>query len=133
MTETTPSASPPNAVLFQLLFGKHVTTCLSAVARLGVADHMGPVPVAVDELAAKTSAHGPSLYRVLRLLASLGVFAEHDGRRFSTTDVGQLLKTNAPNSLRSLAIMYGDPWTMRPYEHLTHSVRTGGYGVHPGR
>jgi len=101
------------------------------VARLGVADHMGPVPVAIDELAAKTSAHGPSLYRVMRLLASLGVFAEHDGRRFSTTDVGQLLKTNAPNSLRSLAIMYGDPWTMRPYEHLTHSVLTGGDGVQP--
>src|SRR4029078_8239195 len=69
--------------------------------------------------------------RVLRLLASLGVFAEHDGRRFSTTNVGQLLKTDAPGSFRSLAIMYGDPWTMRPYEHLTHSVLTGGDGVQP--
>lgn len=114
MTETTQSASPPALVLFQLLFGKHVTTCLSAVARLGVADHMGPVPVAVDELAAKTGAHGPSLYRVLRLLASLGVFAEHDGRRFSTTNVGQLLKTEAPGSLRSLAIMSAIPGRCAP-------------------
>ena len=31
---------PPPLALMQMLFGKHITYCVSAVARLGVADHM---------------------------------------------------------------------------------------------
>ena len=71
-TETPPSP----VVMMQLLFGKQLTYSLSAVARLGVTDHMDAAAKPVEEIAAKAGAHAPSLYRVMRMLASLGVFKE---------------------------------------------------------
>jgi hypothetical protein len=69
-TQPAPPELPPQAQMLQLMFGKQVAYSLSALARLGVADHMNATPVAVDELAAKVGAHTPSLYRVMRALAS---------------------------------------------------------------
>jgi len=60
----------PQLLLGQLLFGKQMTYCLSGVARLGIADIMNATPMAVEEIAGKTGAHAPSLYRVMRLLAA---------------------------------------------------------------
>jgi hypothetical protein len=124
-----PESAPPSAALLQLLFGKHITYSLSAVARLGVPDHMSGAPVPVDELATKTGTHSPSLYRVMRTLASVGVFEELPGKRFKLTPVGELLKTHAPGSLRYLAIQLGDRWSTRAWEHFTDTARTGEDGV----
>ena len=85
----------PQLLLGQLLFGKQMTYCLSGVARLGVADHRNATPMAVEEIAGKTGAHAPSLYRVMRLLASMGVFKEEQGKRFALTPAGELLKSDA--------------------------------------
>ncbi len=74
---------PPPMALMQMLFGKHITYCVSAVARLGVADHMTAGPVHVERLAEKTGSHAPSLYRVMRCLASFDVFEELSGKRFA--------------------------------------------------
>lgn len=126
---TEPASLPAPAVFLQLLLGKHITYSLSAVARLGVADYMGTAPVEVDELARKTAADAPSLYRVMRMLASVGVFEEVPETSFTLTPVGQLLKTDAPGSLRYSAIQFGDPWSTRPWEHFTETVRTGENGV----
>ena len=64
------------------------------LARLGVADHMGDTPISADELAAKIGAHAPSLYRVMRMLAGVGVFTEEPGAKFALTPLGALLKTD---------------------------------------
>jgi hypothetical protein len=53
-----------------------------------VADHMNATPMAVEEIAGKTGAHAPSLYRVMRMLASTGVFKEEQGKRFALTPAG---------------------------------------------
>jgi hypothetical protein len=68
------AAPPPQQAMMQLLFGKQLTYSLSGVARLGVADHMDDKPKPVEQIAAETGAHAPSLYRVMRMLASFGVF-----------------------------------------------------------
>ena len=125
----TESAANPQILMTQLLFGKQMTYCLSGVARLGVADHMGATPMPVEEIAAKTGAHAPSLYRVMRVLAGMGVFKEEPGKRFALTQAGELLKSNAPGSLRYFAMMFGDEWTTRAYEHFTNCLRTGQDGV----
>jgi len=101
----------PQLLLGQLLFGKQMTYCLSGVARLGVADHMNATPMAVEEIAGKTGAHAPSLYRVMRLLASMGVFKEEQGKRFALTPAGELLKSEASGTMRYFAMMFGDEWT----------------------
>lgn len=120
---------PPPMVFMQLLFGKQLTYSLSGVARLGVADHMDKTGRPIEELAAKTGAHAPSLYRVMRLLASLGVFKEGPARQFALTPVGELLKTDAPASLRYMAMMFGEEFSTRAYAHITDCLRTGGDGV----
>ena len=61
---------PPQRVMSQLLFGKQLTASLSALARLGVADHMDDTAISAEELAAKVGAHAPSLFRVMRWQAS---------------------------------------------------------------
>jgi hypothetical protein len=113
----------------QLLFGKQMTYCLSGVARLGVADHMDSSPMPVEDIAANTGAHPPSLYRVMRLLASMGIFKEEAGKRFALTPAGELLKSDVPGTMRYFAMMFGDEWTTRAYEHFAGCLRTGQDGV----
>jgi O-methyltransferase domain len=120
---------PPDAVMMQLLFGKQVTYSPAAMARLGVADQMGATSVSVDVLAGKVGAHAPSLYRVMRMLASVGVFRETPGRQFALTPVGELLKTDQAKSLRYMAMLFGDDWTTRAYEHFADCVCTGADGA----
>jgi hypothetical protein len=59
----------------------------------------------------------------------MGVFREEPGKRFALTQAGELLKSNAPGSLRYFAMMFGDEWTTRAYEHFTDCLRTGQDGV----
>ena len=125
----TQSQLPPPMAFMQLLFGKQLTYSLSGVARLGVADHMDRRAAPVEELAAKVGAHAPSLYRVMRMLASFGVFKEAPPRHFALTPVGELLKTDAPGSLRYMAMMFGEELSTRAYAHFTDCLRTGGDGV----
>ncbi len=113
------SKLPPPMAMMQLLFGKQLTYSLSGVARLGVADHMDGTARPVEEIAAKCGAHAPSLYRVMRMLAGFGVFEEGPSRHFALTPVGELLKTDAPGSLRYLAMMFGEEFSTRAYEHFT--------------
>ena len=128
---TTPSSAadhpalPPSAQLIQMLFGKHVTYCIAAVAHLGVADHIGDTAVGVEELAKKVKANDLSLYRVMRALASVGIFAETTKRNFALTPMAETLKTDAPGSMRFMAMMTGDTWTSRPFEYITDTVRSG--------
>ena len=119
----------PQRLLGQLLSGKQVTYSLSGMARLGVADHMNATPIAVEEIAAMVGAHAPSLYRVMRMLASMGVFKEEQGKRFALTPAGELLKSDAPGTMRYIAMMFGDDWTTRAYEHFADCLRTGQDGV----
>ncbi len=126
-----PTATPTEAqlLLTQLLFGKQLTYALSGAARLGVADHMDGTPQPIEDIAAKTGAHAPSLYRVMRLLASMGVFKETPPQHFALAPAGALLKSDVPGTLRYFAMMFGDPWTTRAYEHFADILRDGGDGV----
>jgi len=128
MAEERPEA-PPSLAMMQLLFGKQITYSLSGVARLGIADHMDGTPRPVEEIAAKVGAHAPSLYRVMRMLAGLGVFREGAPRQFALTPIGELLKTDTPASLRYTAMMFGEEFSTRAYEHIAACLSTGTDGV----
>ena len=76
-------------------------------------------------MAQATETHAPSLYRVLRLLASFGVFAESTDLNFAFTSTAELLRSDVPNSLRDVAIFFGEDWHWRVKGHTLYSVRTG--------
>src|SRR5205085_921958 len=65
-----------------------------------------------------------SLYRVLRALASVGIFSEDDDARFHLTSLAEPLR-DGPGSARAMAILLGEDWAWRPWEHLLDNVRTG--------
>ncbi len=111
--------------MMNLIWGKAIATSLSALAKLGVADQMGDRPVTAESLAAATGANAGALYRVMRMLASIGVFQELAGQRFALTPLGRCLRADAPDSVRGIAMMTGDEWQMRSYENILHCVRTG--------
>ena len=64
------------AAVLRMISGIHISRAVYVAAELGIADHLAGGPMSAGQLARATQAHEPSLYRVLRLLASLGVLAE---------------------------------------------------------
>lgn len=98
---------------------------VSVAAKLRLADHLAAGPMPAADLAAATNTHPESLYRLLRALASVGVFASDGAGTFSLTPVGELLRTGAKGSMRGVADYCGAMWSWRAWEGTLNSVRTG--------
>lgn len=105
MPQQTPSTPPP-AILLDARRGLILHQTLYAVARLGVADHLQDWRSASD-LARQLNVNEDALYRILRLLASEGIFEENSDRGFRNNDVSNFLQSDVPNSLRALFIFWG--------------------------
>ncbi|HEX3659579.1 MAG TPA: methyltransferase [Pirellulales bacterium] len=116
--------SSPQERMNQMLTGYWTTQALYVAAKLGIADLLTGGPRSADDLAQATKVHAPSLFRLLRGLASLGVFAEDGERRFSLTPLAQCLRSDASGSQRSLAIMSGEEH-YQAWGELLYSVQTG--------
>jgi hypothetical protein len=124
-TDTTPSQTPPDAALVQLVFGKCISMAISVVAKLRVADLLADGPMTVADLAASTKTHAPSLYRILRTLAAVGVFSEQADGRFALAPMGEYLRTGVKGSVRGMADFFGSDWSWRAWGHLLETVETG--------
>ncbi len=120
---------PPNAQMMQLLTGKWISASISVVAELGIADLLAQGEKTADELAAATSAHSSSLYRILRALASVGIFAETEGGRFQLTPLAECLRSGVPTSMKEFARFVAMPGAARSWDHLMHCVMTGESGL----
>jgi hypothetical protein len=117
--------APPDVALVQLVFGKCVSMAISVVAKLRIADLLAGGPKNIADLAAETKTHAPSLYRVMRALASVDVFAEQADGRFALTPMGEYLRTGVKGSLRGIADYCGSDWSWRAWGRLIESVETG--------
>jgi len=115
----------PRDTLLQLTNAFRASQALYVAATLGVADLLEDGPRSVDELAHDTGTHAPTLYRLLRALASVGVFAEQPDGQFGSTPLAEYLRTNAPRSLRAWVMQIGQQYLWTSWGHLLHSVRTG--------
>jgi SAM-dependent methyltransferase len=115
---------PPPMALFRLVTGYYVSRAVHVVAQLGIADLLSQGSRSCDALAAATGTHGPSLQRVMRLLVSVGVLAEDQNGKFGLTPLGECLRSEAPNSMRATALLFGG-MAQEAWRGLLHSVRTG--------
>jgi hypothetical protein len=126
---TSPVNTPPDEAaiqqIFQLTTGFMVSAALGVVAQLGVADHLADGPRSTPDLAARTGANEDALYRVLRALATTGIFTETSSRTFALTPSGALLRSNVPGSVRDMVLWLCDSFHFRVYAEMAHSVRTG--------
>lgn len=115
---------PPPVRMVELLGGFRISQALYAAAALGVADQLVVGPAPVKALAERAGVHAPSLHRLLRTLASVGVFTEPEPGVFALTPLGQTLTSGQPGSMRDLAIMWMETH-YAPFAELIHAVRTG--------
>jgi hypothetical protein len=108
-----------------LINGFWASQVASAAAALSLPDHLASGARTADELAQASGGHGPSVRRLLRAMASLGLCHQQADGRFALTDTGQYLRSDAPGSMRGRALFVGD-MLWKQFGDLTHQVRTGG-------
>jgi hypothetical protein len=129
MSESRSEYPPPDvsaaAALRQLIMGFRVTQLIYVAAKLGLADRLEHGPQTPQQLAHAVGAGPRALYRLLRALASLGVFVETADGAFALTPLAHLLQSNVAGSLRSLALLYGEEWLWQAYGGMLYSVQTG--------
>jgi hypothetical protein len=115
---------PPPVQMVQLLAGFQVSQALYAAAVLNVADQLvgGARPIA--ELAERTETHAPSLERLMRTLAGIGVFTEEYPATFALTPLGETLTSDGRGSMRDLALVWMETH-YAPFGELVHTIRTG--------
>ena len=107
-----------------LIFGHWQTPAIYVAAKLGLADKIAAGTDRPETLAAETGTHARSLYRLLRALATIGIFAEEPDGRFSLTPMAECLRGDHPSALWALATIFGEEY-YACYGRLIDSVRTG--------
>ncbi|MEV6949742.1 methyltransferase [Streptomyces sp. NPDC051172] len=111
-------------MIHALAYGAYPARCLQVAAEIGIADRIDDEPVPPGKLAAACGAAPGALDRVLRLLASFGVFEERDGG-FAHTDASRVLRDDHPMSARPLLRLMGLPMHLDSLALLQHTVMTG--------
>jgi hypothetical protein len=119
---STPSSTQ---TLLAMATGFWISRALYVAAKLGVADLLEESARTPEHLARLLHVHADALRRVLRVLASVGVFVEDLEGQFANTPNSELLKVGAPGSLHGFIVMLGEKESWRAWEEILHSVRTG--------
>jgi ubiquinone/menaquinone biosynthesis C-methylase UbiE len=132
-TSTQPEAAtltlPPAQTMYQLATGHYVSRALFVAAKLGIADLLADGPRHYEDIAKSTGTHAPSLKRMMRLLASSGVFSEHDDGNFSLTSLGECLRTSTAGSSRAMVMHYSGPRMQENWKDLEYCVRSGEFAA----
>lgn len=121
---TTHQRSTPQQQLAQMSTAYWITQTLRVAASLNIPDLLKNDAMTSAELAEHTKVNSSALYRVLRALASVGIFTEDAHQRFSLTELGQFLRTDHPQSQRASILMVNSA-LYRAWGNLDFSVCTG--------
>jgi hypothetical protein len=116
---------PPPLRVFQMITNFWASQCLFAVTKLNIADAVSTEPKHIDAIAAETNTNAAALYRVMRALASTGVFEEKEQKQFVHTDVSRMLRSDLPETMKYLVLAELGSEHYRGWGNLIHSVKTG--------
>jgi hypothetical protein len=116
---------PPQEAFFQIILNFWLSRALYIFVKLGIPDLLKDGSKTTNELAAATTTHAPSLYRLLRALASVGMVKSTGDGKFELTPLSELLVTDAPGSLRWFMMSELGQEHYPAWGNLMHSVKTG--------
>jgi hypothetical protein len=116
--------TPPIRFVRDLINSHALARCLQVVAELGVADALQDRPLTAADLGSRTGVNEDALNRILRLLAAHDVFAL-DAAGYTHTAASRLLRSDHPQSLRSLARMMGMPVVWNGFTQLGAAAKSG--------
>lgn len=114
----------PQQQLDRMISGYWVSQAIYAAAKFDIADQLKDGPRDIAQLANATDTNADALYRLLRALASVGIFEEISPRRFQLTPIAEFLRSDVPGSKRALSLMMGSE-QFRAWCEIEHSIRTG--------
>ena len=123
-----PTSSPEAAAaqqLMQLSTGYIASTVIFLAVKLRLPDRIESGNRTAAALARATGTNEEALYRVLRTLASLGVFEETAPREFANNLASSMLRSNTPGSFYDMALWMSDPMHFQVYANALYSVQTG--------
>jgi hypothetical protein len=115
----------PYETVFQMITGKWISQAVGTVVEIGVADQLAKGARRCVDIARESAVSEDGLYRLLRALASFGLFAETANRRFKLTPMGQYLRRDHPQSVAGFAHFTAHDSTWRPWGRLAYSVKSG--------
>ncbi|MGB3694298.1 MAG: methyltransferase [Spirulinaceae cyanobacterium] len=115
---------PPQAKMMQMVTGCWLSQCIYVAAKLNLADLLKDGSRSCDNLAEATGTNSNSLYRLLRALASVDIFAETEPGHFQLTPLAATLQSDSSNSLKSFALLIGGEG-YQMWGELPYSVETG--------
>jgi len=119
---------PPHIVVSQMIFGSVITKAIHVAAKLNIADLLAEHgPMNCSDLALKSGAHEESLSRLLRALATVGVFNIDENGKYALTPLAECLTADSPVSVKSMALVAGGVF-YKAYDELLFSVKTGDGG-----
>jgi hypothetical protein len=118
-------AVPPPQAMMGLITGYWRTQAVATAARLAIADRLVDGPRSSASLATELAVDEGALFRLLRGLASFGVFTESGARTFALNALGETLRSNVPGSMKDMAIAQASPGHWLSWGKLDEAVRTG--------
>lgn len=121
-------ALPPHVQLIQMGVAFWGSRVVYTAARLGIADFLAEGSKSAAQLAASIQADAPSLHRLMRAMASMGILQSMPNQIFALTLLGEALRTNAPGAARASLLTFGSPWSQSASNQLEYSVQTGKTG-----
>ena len=116
--------APPPERMFQMITAYWVSQAVGTFADLGLADQLAAGAKSARDVAATAGTDPEATYRLLRMLASVGVVAQDD-TRFTLTPIGATLRSDVPGSMRDMARAQTMPGHWLPWGRLTDAIRTG--------
>lgn len=117
---------PPPFRIIQIGSAYWQSRALFVATELGVADAIGVDKMANDEIAERLNLHAGNLYRLLRMLSSIGVFEECSEQCFQNNKLSHCLRSDSPHSVREMVLLHNSPEMSRPWiEALDQALRNG--------
>lgn len=107
MTTRSVDVQPAEEMIWDALRGALATRALAIAAELGVARTLDAGPVGVEQLAVDRGVHTDVVYRILRALASDGIFREVEPGVFGNTAASEVL---ARDGWDDFAHLFGGVW-----------------------
>jgi hypothetical protein len=114
----------PIAVL-DMMTAAIITRAIYTATKFGIADVLNDGPLTTDAIAKRIDANPDAVFRLLRTLASRGIFVQQTDGRFALTPMADALRADAPMSVRGLVLFWGDHRHWEHWSQLPYSVQTG--------
>ena len=109
-----------------IIFGRWKSQILYTGAKLGIFDYLTSSPKEISQIAQDLNLNEAMAYRILRSIASLGFLKEEQqGRKFSITTSGELLRKDHPHTLQGVLLLEEGPEHYQIWKHLSRMIMDG--------